>query len=347
MADQHLRFAVFGTGFWSNFQIPAWNEVGGVDLVAAYNRTVDRARKIAAKFSIPSLYADAEELLQNEEIDFMDIITEIDGHAPLVALAAKYHKPVICQKPMAPDLATAEQMVAVCAKAGVPLYIHENWRWQTPIRELSKILRTGVIGKPFRARIDMISGFPVFANQPVLRTLDHFILTDLGSHILDTARFLFGEAESLYCQINKVHPDIRGEDVATVMLEMGGQTTVTCNMAYAENYLEREAFPQTFIFIEGDRGSLELCENYWLKVTTKDGTLARRVPPPRYTWADPSYDVVHSSIVPCNANLLAALCGTAPAETNAVDNLRTVRLVFGAYDSALNREVIKYPLTDH
>ena len=93
------------------------------------------------------------------------------------------------------------------------------------------------------------------------------------------------------------------------MLEMGGQTTVTCNMAYAENYLEREAFPQTFIFIEGDRGSLELCENYWLKVTTKDGTLARRVPPPRYAWADPSYDVVHSSIVPCNANLLAALRG--------------------------------------
>ena len=166
MTDQRLRFAVFGTGFWSNFQIPAWYEVGGVDLVAAYNRTVDRARKIADKFSIPSVYGDAEELLRNEEIDFMDIITEIDGHAPLVALAAKYRKAVICQKPMAPDLATAEKMVALCAEAGVPLYIHENWRWQTPIRELSKVFHTGVIGKPFRARIDMISGFPVFTNQP-------------------------------------------------------------------------------------------------------------------------------------------------------------------------------------
>ena len=266
MTDPHLRFAVFGTGFWSNFQIPAWFEVGGVDLVACYNRTIDRAKKIADKFSIPSVYGDAEDLLRNEEIDFMDIITEVDGHAPLVALAAKYRKPVICQKPMAQDLATAEKMVAVCAEAGVPLYIHENWRWQTPIRELSKVMHSGMIGKPFRARIDMISGFPVFANQPVLRTLEHFILTDLGSHILDTARFLFGEADSLYCQTHKLHADIRGEDVATVMLEMGGQTTVTCNMAYAENYLEREAFPQTFIFIEGEKGSLELCENYWLKV---------------------------------------------------------------------------------
>ena len=162
--------------------------------------------KLAEKFAIPNVYGDAEELLRNEEIDFMDIITEIDGHAPLVALAAKYRKAVICQKPMAPDLATAEKMVALCAEAGVPLYIHENWRWQTPIRELSKVFHTGVIGNPFRARIDMISGFPVFTNQPLLSTLDHFILTDLGSHILDVARFLFGEATRCTVGLKKYTP---------------------------------------------------------------------------------------------------------------------------------------------
>jgi predicted dehydrogenase len=46
MADQHLRLAVFGTGFWSNFQIPAWLEVGGVKPQAIYNRTVARAEKV-------------------------------------------------------------------------------------------------------------------------------------------------------------------------------------------------------------------------------------------------------------------------------------------------------------
>ncbi len=293
-----LRFAVFGTGFWSHFQIPGWFEVGGVELVAAYNRTLSKAEKVAAKFGIPRVYGDPEELLRNEQIDFMDIITEIDAHAPLVNLAARYRKPVICQKPMAPDLAAAEQMVAVCRQAGVPLFIHENWRWQAPIRALKSVLDEGVIGQPFRARIDMISGFPVFANQPFLRTLKHFILTDLGSHLLDTARFLFGEADSLYCQTRRVHPDIQGEDVATLLLEMGGKTSVTCNMAYAENYLEHDSFPQTFFFIEGTRGSIELGPNYWLRVTIQDGTLARRVPPPRYPWADPAYDVVHASIVP-------------------------------------------------
>jgi D-apiose dehydrogenase len=339
--SKKLKFAVFGTGFWSNFQIPAWSEVGGVELVAVYNRTVARAEKIAAKFGVPQIYGDPEDLLKNEQIDFMDIITEVDGHAPLVELAARNQMPVICQKPMAPDLATAERMVRMCNEAGVPLFIHENWRWQTPIRALSEVLNSGVIGTPFRARIEVISGFPVFKNQPFLRTLDHFIVTDLGSHTLDTARFLFGEANSLCCQTRKVHTNIKGEDVATIFLEMGGKTTVTIHMAYAENYLERDFFPQTFVFIEADKGSIELAGDYWLRVTTKDGTHSRRVPPPRFGWADPAYDIVHSSIVPCNADILSGLRGGA-CETTGEDNLKTVRLVFAAYDSAASKQVIHF-----
>ena len=56
----NLRFAVLGTGFWSHFQIPAWFEVGGVDLVACYNRTVSKAEAVARKFDIPRVYGDPE-----------------------------------------------------------------------------------------------------------------------------------------------------------------------------------------------------------------------------------------------------------------------------------------------
>jgi predicted dehydrogenase len=339
---KRMKFAVLGTGFWSHYQIPAWFEVGGVELRAVYNRTVSKADQVAARFGVPQVYGDVEELLRNEELDFVDIITEIDAHAAFVKLAAKHKLPVICQKPMAPDLRTAEEMVRVCQEAGVPLFIHENWRWQTPIRALKQALVEESIGKPFRARLNMISGFPVFANQPFLKTLKHFILTDLGSHILDTARFLFGEANSLYCQTRQVHTDIAGEDVATVMLEMGGQTSVTCYLAYAENYLEHDHFPQTYIFVEGERGSIQLGPDYWLRVTTKSGTLSHRVPPPRYTWADPAYDVVHASIVPCNADLLKAIKGQGQAETTGEDNLKTVRLVFAAYDSAEKKQAIDF-----
>ena len=185
----------------------------------------------------------------------------------------------------------------------------------------------------------MLSGFPVFANQPFLRDLDQFILTDLGTHILDVARFLFGEMERLYCQTRRIHADIRGEDVATVMLSTTRGATVLCELAYAGTPLERECFPQTLIFVEGDRGSVELGRDYWVHTTTADGTYARRWPPPRYAWADPAYDVVHASIAACARNLLDGLRGTGVAETTAEDNLRTLELVFGAYESAASGRV--------
>lgn len=339
-----LKFAILGTGFWSLYQILAWFEVGGAQPVAAYNRTVTKAEQVARRFGIPRVYGEPEELLQKEgdNLDFIDIVTAVETHAPLVQLAAKYKLPVICQKPMSTDLASAEAMVADCQAAGVPLYIHENWRWQAPIRALKQVLVSGEIGRPFRARIDMLSGFDLFTNQPFLKELEQFILTDLGSHTLDTARFLFGEATSLYCHTRQVHRDIKGEDVATIVLSMGEDVSITVNMAYAGNYLEREAFPQTYIFVEGDQGSVELGQDYWLRTTTRAGTLIKRVPPPRYAWADPAYEVVHASIAACNANLLSALKGTGQAETTGEDNLKTVRLVFASYDSASQDQVIHF-----
>lgn len=339
MAD--LRYAVFGTGFWSHFQISAWREVGGVDLVALYNRTVLKAERVAEKFNVPKVYGDPEDLLRSEQLDFIDIITEIDAHAPLVLLAAKYKTPVICQKPMAPDLETAERMVAACKEANVPFFIHENFRWQTPIRAVKEALNTGDLGRPFRARIELISGFPVFKNQPFLKTLLHFIITDLGSHLLDVSRFLFGEADRLYCQLQQVHADIAGEDVATILLHMQNGTEVLVRMAYAENFLEHDTFPQTTMFIEGSQGSLELAPHGWLRQTTKQGTFARRVLSPRYAWADPDYDLVHASIVPCNADILKDLRGKGRAETTAEDNIKTVRLVFASYESADSGQAVQ------
>ena len=327
------RFAIFGTGFWARYQLAAWGELHRARCVALYNRTRSKAEKLAAEFDVPAVYGDAEELLAKEQVDFIDIITDVDTHSRFVQLAAQFAKPVICQKPMAPSLGEAEKMVAVCRAANVWFAVHENWRWQTPIRELKKVLASGVIGKPFRGRIDYINSFPVFENQPFLKTVEQFIMADMGSHIFDVARFLFGEASRVYAQTNRVTPGIAGEDVATVLMRMQSGATVTCNLSYASR-VEHDRFPEAFIHIEGDRGALELAPDYWIRITTERGTEARRCPPPEFAWADPRYALVHSSIVACNRDLLNALqSGTAP-ETSAEDNLKTLRLVQAAYDSA-------------
>ena len=330
---------MFGAGFWARYQLAGWRELAGADCVALYNRTLSKAEALAREFDVPSIYDNPEELLQKEKLDFVDIVTDVEHHESFMKMAAARKLPVICQKPMAPTLRIAEEMVQTCQEIGVPLMINENWRWQTPLRELKRVLQSGEIGQPFRARIDMISGFPVFRNQPFLGDLEQFILMDLGSHILDVARFFFGEADRLYCQTHRVHPEIKGEDVATVILRMGGETTVLVEMAYAGNPLERECFPQTLAFVEADKGSLELTADYWIKLTTADGTVAKRYPPPNYSWADPAYQVVHSSIVACQANLLQGLLGGS-VETSGEDNLKTVRLVFASYESAASGKAV-------
>ena len=334
MAD--LRFATFGAGFWARYQLAAWREVKGATCVALYNRTREKAEALAAGLGIPAVYSDAEALLEEVRPDFVDIITDPSTHRHFVELAARHGVPVVCQKPLAPTLGEAAAMARFCAEAGVPLIVHENWRWQRPIRELKGILESGAIGRPFRATITYCSSFPVFDNQPFLRDLDQFLLADVGVHILDAARFLFGEASRVYCQTERVHPDIRGEDVATLVIRMTGSTgdlTCACEISYASR-LERERFPETYVLVEGEKGSVELAPDYWIRVTTAEGTLARRYPPPVYPWADPAYSLIHSSIVGCNEDVLRALSTNRPAETTAADNLETLRLVFAAYESA-------------
>jgi predicted dehydrogenase len=333
-----LRIAILGCGFWARYQLAAWREVSGVRVVALYNRTRARAEALGVEFGIGAIYDDAEALLAQEAVDAVDIITDVDSHSRFVQLAAQHGLPAICQKPLAPDLATAEAMVAACVVAGTPLVVHENWRWQTPLRALKGEIDADSIGAPFRARIQFSSSFPVFENQPFLAELEQFILTDIGSHILDVARFLFSDAQRLYCQTARINPRIRGEDVATVMLQQGA-VTCTCEMSYASR-LEHERFPETYVLVEGAHGSLELGPDFWLRRTTAEGTFARRVPPPRYAWADPAYDLVHSSIVPCHENILRDLRGGPPAETRASDNLKTIQLVFAAYQSAASGQTV-------
>jgi D-apiose dehydrogenase len=333
-----LKFAVFGCGFWSQFQIGAWQELGGVELVALFNRTRSKAEAFAKRFNVSRVYDTAEELLSKEKLDFVDIITDVDTHEKYTCLAAAHKVPVICQKPMAPGIAAARRMLDACRSAGVPLFIHENWRWQTAIRAFKSKLDSGVIGHPFRARITYSNSFPVFKNQPFLRELEQFMLTDMGAHIFDVARCLFGEAVSLYCQTASINPGIKGEDVATVLLKMKSGLHCTIELSYASP-LEYDR-PETYILVEGERGSIELAPDLWVRTTMDKTTESKRVTIPEHSWMDPAYAVVHSSIYEENRNLLQALTGEGKAETTGEDNFKTLTLIYLAYESARENSLV-------
>lgn len=338
MIVDDLRFALVGTGFWSQFQLAAWQELRGAQCVALCNRTRARAETLASRFGIPSVYDDLNTMLSTESLDFVDIVTDVDTHPIFVARAIDRGLSVICQKPLAANFELARNMVEHADRAEVRLLVHENWRWQTPLRRLKQILDSGQLGRLVRARIDYANSFPVFDNQPFLKELGQFILTDIGTHILDVARFLFGEASTLHCQTRRIREDIAGEDVATVLMEMTSGLTVVCNMSYASRW-QYDRFPQTMVAVEGTKAGVSLDADYRLTIYGNDPQ-SEQVRPKRYPWADPAYDLIHASIVDCHRNLLAALRGEGDAETTGRDNLRTLQLVNASYRSAAEGQVL-------
>lgn len=329
-----LKFAVLGCGFWSKFQIGAWSELEGIELVAVYNRTISKARNIAEYFNVAGVYDNPEELFRKEKLDFIDIITDVDTHAHFVEMAVKNGvKNIICQKPMAPDFETAKNMVESCRRAGANLYIHENYRWQAPVRRLKQIIDSGVTGKPFKARVSFLSGYPVFDNQPFLKELDHFILTDMGSHVLDVTRFLFGECKELWCETRAINKGIKGEDLAVMMMNMKNGMPVYTEMSYA-SIVEHDSFSTLHILVEGENGSVFLGPEFEIRTTTRQGTVSETVKFPSYPWADPDYIVNHESGIHINRNILEAIRGKGIAENTGADNLETMRLIWACYRSA-------------
>jgi len=180
----------------------------------------------------------------------------------------------------------------------------------------------------------------VFDNQPFLKELDHFILTDMGSHVLDVVRYLFGECDELWCQTRTVNKGIKGEDLAIILMDMKSGMPVYTEMSYA-SIVEHDTFSTLSILVEGAKGSVFLGPKFEIRITTRQGTTSETVKFPSYPWADPDYIVNHESGIHINRNILEDIQGRTIAENSGVDNLETVRLIWAGYHSAETGNKIK------
>lgn len=333
-----LKGALIGCGFFARNHLHAWQQLPDVEIVALCDRDAERLTTTAAEFGIARTYNDAAELLRTEALDFVDIATTVGSHRALVEMASAARVPVVCQKPFAPTLADAQAMVSACRAAGVPLMVHENFRWQTPIQAVRRVLDNGRIGTPFWGRVSFRSAFDVFSGQPYLATDPRFIIQDLGIHIIDIARFLFGEVATLSARTTRVNPRIAGEDVATLLLHHAGGATSVVDCSYA-TALPQELFPQTLVEIDGVAGSLRLGADYTLTVHGRDGrTTQERCEPPLHAWAQRPWHNIQDSVLNIQAHWLDCLHHGCTPQTSGEDNLRTLALVEAAYDSAARRQ---------
>lgn len=328
-----LNGALIGCGFFAINQMHAWNDVSGANIVAICDRDPERLKIVGDQFGIDRRYTDAQALFADGGIDFVDIATTVSSHRALVELAAAHKVPAICQKPFAKTLDDAKAMVKVCDEAGIPLMVHENFRWQTPIQAVRKALDSGVIATPFWGRFSFRSGFDVFSGQPYLAEGERFIIEDLGIHTLDIARFLLGDVTSLVARTKRVNPKIRGEDVATILMDHENGATSIVDVSYATK-LETDPFPETLIEIDGTEGSIRLYQGYRLEVITQSGTTVSDVSPKLLSWASRPWHNIQESVFAIQQHWVDKLEMREETSTSGADNLKTFALVEAAYDSA-------------
>jgi predicted dehydrogenase len=337
-----LRGAVIGCGFFAQNHLHAWRDLaaeGMVELAAVCDLDQARAAEAAEAFAVPSRYTDAKAMLEAERPDFVDVVTTMASHRKLVELAAAQGVPVIVQKPFAPTIDDCRAMVEACDRAGVPLMAHENFRFQTPILAVNEVLGQGAIGRPFFARISWRTGYDVYANQPYLALEERFIILDLVIHLLDVARFLFGEVRRLTCRTASIRPGIRGEDAATILLEHQDRVVCVVDATYQARQ-DPDPFPETLIEVDGSEGTLRLREGYALTVTGREGTSRREVAPALLPWASRPWHGVQESVLATQRHWIDCLRSGAGPATSGADNLRTFALCEAAYASAATGDTV-------
>ena len=334
-----LNGALIGCGFFAINQMHAWNDVDGARIVAICDRDPERLKIVGDQFGIERRYSDANALFSDGGFDFVDIATTVQSHRILVEMAAQHEVPAICQKPFAKTLADAKAMVAACRAAGVPLMVHENFRWQRPIQAVRKVLDEGSIGTPFWGRFSFRSGYDVFSGQPYLAEGERFIIEDLGIHTLDIARYILGDVATVSARTKRVNPNIKGEDVATILLDHESGATSIVDVSYATK-LSKEPFPETLIEIDGSEGTIRLTQGYQLEVTNANGTATDDVSPILLSWASRPWHNIQESVYAIQQHWVDKLKQGAEHSTSGADNLKTFALVEGAYDSAASGQTV-------
>ena len=327
---ENLKIAVLGTGYWAQFQIAAWLDIG-CEVTAVWNRTISRAQSTAERFNIPKVYETVEQLLYEAQFDIVDIITDAEVHEELVLAAAAKGKPVICQKPMSLDEESCRRMVDACEKAGVWYAIHENFRYQPQFQSLKHHMETASLGKVLHAHIQMRSpDRDIIRKQPALAAMEHMALRDMGPHIFDVIRFLFGEIDEIQTIPVSSYQDIPVDDTALSMLRMQEGFPVLCTLAHKFHYKA---------FIQFENGSITLdAENNIEVVSGQNTAFYPFEEPTRLSYIPDDDCAIHGShifaaIPTCLRALQNAFVNQKEAETSGKDNMKTMQAVFAAVRS--------------
>ena len=254
-----LKFALVGCGRIAirHAELLGGGQISGCGLVAVCDTNIERARTIGEKYKVP-YFDDMHEMMKNESIDVVSILTESGAHAQNVVDLAHYGKHLVVEKPMALTLDDADRMIESCDMNDVRLFIVKQNRLNVPVQKLRQAIEAKRFGKIVLGTIRVRWCRPQsYYDQDDWRgtwAQDGGVLTNQASHHVDLLEWMLGDVESVFAKSTTALADIEVEDTAVVILKFrsGALGVIEATTATRPKDLEGS------ISILGEKGSVEI-----------------------------------------------------------------------------------------
>ena len=253
-----------GTGYFSQFHHEAWTRMDDVELAAVCSLDPLSASETAAKYGATVACANANDMLDAIRPDLLDIIAPPPTHLDIIKTAARLGVDVVCQKPFCGTLAQAEEAVALAARAGIQLIVHENFRFQPWHGEIKRQLEAGRLGAPYQITFRLRPGDgqgprAYLDRQPYFQTMARFLVHETVIHIIDVLRYLLGDATRVFSALTKLNPAIAGEDAGVILMEFAdGPRGLIDGNRLADHAAENRRLTMGEMLIEGADGTIRL-----------------------------------------------------------------------------------------
>jgi predicted dehydrogenase len=337
-----LRGICAGAGYFSRFHLDAWQRIDEAEIVGMCDLNADKAQAAADEFGIPRHGTQLWSMVDELSPDFVDIATPPATHLELVREASNRGLAILCQKPLAPTLAEARQLVAATQDHQVRLMVHENFRFQPWYREIKQLLDQRVIGETlfsitFRSRLGDGWGDDAYLNrQPYFRDMPQLLVYETGVHFIDTFRYLAGEIDGVYAALKRLNPVIRGEDRALLVFHFAsGALGVWDANRYNECNHPDPRYTFGEMLVEGSGGTIRLYLDGRLTIQP----LGEPEREHNYVHERRGFagDCVHATL----KHFVQCLISGTEFETHGVDYLRTLCVQDAVYESAQRGEMVR------
>jgi predicted dehydrogenase len=325
-----LRVACLGAGFFAQFHYEAWRDTPRVRLVGACDSDLEKAKATG----VPA-FGEFKAMLKMARPDLVDIVTPPQTHLSAIRLAVDHGvRAIICQKPFCRSMEEAREAVDLAEAAGIPLVVHENFRFQPWYRTIRQALEDGLIGDPlqitFRLRTGDGQGPEAYLDrQPYFQDMPRLLVHETGVHWIDTFRYLLGDPEAVYADLRKLNPVIAGEDAGYFIFDFpNGVRALFDGNRLLDHAAENCRTTLGEALVEGTRGTLSLAGDGSVRLR-HFGSTDENVLLAAQKWQGFGGDCVKNLI----CHVVEGLLDGRPLENEARDYLQVIAIEQALYRS--------------